>query len=86
MSSIAKVIEVIGSSESNWEDVVEVAVQEASKTIRNISGVEVTNMTAEVNENRITSWRATVKVAFGIEDETQAQYDFDSRNQHRVNN
>jgi len=69
MSQVAKVIELVGSSPNSWQDAVEVAVREASKTIRHISGVEVTNMTAEVTGDRITNWRATVKVVFAIESE-----------------
>lgn len=69
MSQVAKVIELVGSSPNSWQDAVEVAVREASKTIRHISGVEVTNMTAEIEGDRITNWRATVKVVFAIESE-----------------
>lgn len=67
MAHVAKVIELVGSSSSSWQDAVQQAVTEASKTLRNISGVEVTNMTAQVENNQIVSWRATVKIAFGIE-------------------
>jgi flavin-binding protein dodecin len=67
MSPVAKVIELVGTSPTSWQDAVEVAVKEASKTIRHISGVEVTNTTAEVDGDRITAWRATVKIAFGID-------------------
>jgi dodecin len=69
MSNVAKVIELVGSSESGWQGAVENALQEASKTIRHIHGVEVTHMTAEVQDSRITMWRATVKIAFAIERE-----------------
>ena len=67
MAQVAKVIELVGTSPTGWQDAVEVAVQEAAKTIRNISGVEVSNMTADVRDNKIVSWRATVKIAFAIE-------------------
>ena len=67
MSDIAKVVELVGSSATGWQDAVERAVEEASKSIRHISGVEVTNMTVQMNENKMMDWRVTVKVAFGIE-------------------
>jgi len=72
MSPVAKVIELVGTSSTSWQDAVEVALREASKTIRNITGVETTNMTAVVEDNQITAWRVTVKIAFGIEHETQS--------------
>ncbi len=69
MTHVAKVIELVGTSSTSWQDAAEAAVREAAKTIRNITGVEVTNMTAEVEADRIVQWRATVKIAFGIESE-----------------
>lgn len=67
MAQVAKVIELVGSSATSWQDAVEVALREASQTLHGISGIEVTNLTAEVQNNQITAWRATVKIAFGIE-------------------
>ena len=71
MAQVVKVIELVGSSPTSWQDAVEEAIREASKTIRHITGVEVTNMTGVVESDRVTSWRATVKIAFGIESERQ---------------
>lgn len=71
MAQVVKVIELVGSSETSWQAAAEAAVREAAKTIRHIVGVEVTNMTGVVEGDRVTSWRATVKIAFGIENERQ---------------
>ena len=38
-SSVAKVIEVIGSSPDGWEDAAANAVKEAAKTVKNIKGI-----------------------------------------------
>ena len=69
MTSVAKVIEIIGSSEKGWEEAAQAAVSEAKKTIHEIHGVEITNMTAKVDPNigSITEYRAGVKVSFGVE-------------------
>jgi dodecin len=69
MTSVAKIIEVVGSSDKNWEDAAQVAVDEAKKTIHGIHGIEVKDMTATVDTNtgKITQFRAGVKVSFGIE-------------------
>jgi flavin-binding protein dodecin len=69
MSQVAKVIQLVGSSEISWQDAVEVAVREAAKTIRHISGVDVVSMTADVEGDRVTQWRVTVRIAFAIESE-----------------
>jgi flavin-binding protein dodecin len=69
MTHIAKVIEIIGSSDKGWEDAAQVAVDETRKTLHGIHGIEVMDMTATVDEStgKITHYRASVKVAFGVE-------------------
>jgi dodecin len=58
MTHIAKVIEIIGSSDKGWEDAAQVAVDEARKTLHGIHGIEVTDMTATVDES--TGWLISV--------------------------
>jgi flavin-binding protein dodecin len=64
--SIVKVIELVGESKSGWEDAVNNAVSDASKTVDNITGVEVYNMTANVDNGKISEYKVNVKVAFGV--------------------
>ncbi len=65
--SVVKVIELVGESRRDWQDAVGNAVAEASRTIDRISGVEVSNWTANVDNGRITEYKANVKVAFEVE-------------------
>ena len=65
-NNVAKVIEVVGSSEKSWADAADKAVRTASKTLRNITGVHVQQMTASVKNGKIKAFKTTVKVAFGI--------------------
>ena len=69
MTSVAKIIEIIGSSEKGWEEAAQVSVDEAKKTLHGIHGIEITDMTAKVDPDsgKITQYRAAVKVAFGVE-------------------
>ena len=67
MSSIAKVITVIGSSPDGFAEAAQVAVTEAAKTLRGISGADVISMSCEVSDDRITTFRTTVNIAFAIE-------------------
>lgn len=64
---VIKVIELVGTSRESWQDAVQKAVSEAAKTVRNITGVEVTNMTASVREGEIVEYKADVQVAFTVE-------------------
>ncbi|WP_458719992.1 dodecin family protein [Candidatus Nitrosocosmicus sp. R] len=69
MTHVAKITEIVGSSDKGWEDAVQVALTEATKTIRGITGIELTDMTARVDPNtgKITEYHSTVKIAFGVE-------------------
>lgn len=67
--SVAKIVEIVGSSEKGWEDAAQVAVNEAMKTLRGIRGVEVVDQTAKVDSKtgKITKYRTCVKMSFGVE-------------------
>jgi flavin-binding protein dodecin len=67
MADVAKVITIIGSSPESFAKAAEVAVKEASKTLRGISGADVISMSAVVEGDRITEFRTTVNIAFGLE-------------------
>jgi flavin-binding protein dodecin len=65
--SIVKVIEVIASSESGFEDAVRRAVKEVSLTIKNIDSVYVKNFKVHVSDDQIISYGAICKVSFRVE-------------------
>jgi hypothetical protein len=67
-----KVIEVVGESKNSWQEAVENAVRDASKTIRNITGIEVRNQTANVQGGKIVEYKADVDIAFKVEGSTEA--------------
>jgi flavin-binding protein dodecin len=67
MAEIAKVIRVIGSSPESFAMAAQSAVQEASKTVRGITGADVVTMSAVVEGEQITEYRTTVDIAFGVE-------------------
>jgi flavin-binding protein dodecin len=67
MAQVAKVVTIIGSSPESFAKAADVAVQEAAKTLRGITGAQVISMSAEVSDGRITEYRTTVNIAFGLE-------------------
>jgi flavin-binding protein dodecin len=66
-----KVIKVLGTSENSWDDAAQSAVDRASETIDNIRGVEVEDWTASVEDGNIVEYRATVEIAFPVEESAQ---------------
>lgn len=66
---VVKVIELIASSEKSFDDAVQQAVSEASKTIRNIDSVWVKDMKVHVKDGKIRSYGVICKVSFRLEEE-----------------
>ena len=68
MTDIANIIELVGSSDKSWEDAAQIALQEARKTIHEITGIEVGDMTAKVDPNtgNITEYHTAIKFVFGV--------------------
>ena len=67
--SVAKVVELIGSSPDGREAAAANAVEAAARSLRNIKGIDVTRWTAKVEKNKIIEYRAVVKIAFIVERE-----------------
>ena len=69
MTHIAKIVEIIGTSDKGWKEAAQVVLDEAKKTIHGITGLEVRDMTAKVdpNSSMITEYSAAVKISFGVE-------------------
>jgi dodecin len=67
VADVAKVVTVIGSSSESFAKAADAAVQEAAKTLRGITGADVISMSAVVENDRISVYRTTVNIAFGIE-------------------
>ena len=66
--AVARVTEVIGSSEESWDAAVNEALDRANKTIRGLTGLEVTKMNAHIEDGRVTEYRAHVRITFILED------------------
>lgn len=66
--AVARVTEVIGSSEKSWDDAVQEALDRANKTIRGLTGIEVTKMNARIEDGKITEYRSHVRITFILED------------------
>jgi flavin-binding protein dodecin len=67
MAEIAKVITIIGQSPESFAKAADAAVREAAKTVREIHGADVISMSALVEDDHISMYRATVNIAFAVE-------------------
>jgi flavin-binding protein dodecin len=65
---VAKIVEIVGTSNKSWEDAAKVAIDEARKTIRGIRGIKIKDMTARVEPDtgRLVEYRTSVNLSFGV--------------------
>src|SRR5438876_11880166 len=69
MAKVVKVIELMSQSSKSWEDAAQGAVNEASKTLRNIRSIYIKEFTAEVDNGKVSNYRINAKVTFDLETE-----------------
>ncbi len=65
--AIVKVLELISSSEKGIEDAIQLAVTEASKTVRNIDSVYVKDIKCHVKDGKISTYGVVCKVSFRLD-------------------
>ena len=65
--TIAKVIEVLAQSSEGWQEATEVALQEAQKTVRNITSIYIKDMQCDVENGQIAQYRVNAKITFLVE-------------------
>lgn len=65
--SVVKVIEVLAQSEKGFEDAVQTALREASRSVKNIKSIYVKELRAIVDGDRITEWRVNTKISFAVD-------------------
>ncbi|MCP5028798.1 MAG: dodecin domain-containing protein [Actinomycetia bacterium] len=69
MNSVYNVIELIGTSSQSWEAAAEVAVAEASKTLRDLRVAEVLEQDVLIEDGAIIAYRVKLRLSFKHEDD-----------------
>lgn len=64
MSSIYKVIEIIGSSEKSWEDAAKKAVELSAQTLEDLRVAEVKDLDMRIEKGKVVEYRAKLRVSF----------------------
>ena len=67
--SVYKVIELVGTSTESWEKAAAAAVKRAAKTLRDLRVAEIAELDMAIENGKITTYRAKVKVSFKYEGE-----------------
>jgi len=61
---IYRITEVIGTSETSWENAAKRAVQAASKTLRDLRIAEVVKQDLKVEDGKVVAYRTRVMLSF----------------------
>ena len=67
MSGTYKVVEIVGTSPTSFAEAVRSAVEEASKTLRNVDWFEVVEQRGRIVEGKVQEFQVSMKVGFKIE-------------------
>ena len=67
--SVYKVIELVGTSEESWEKAAAAAVERAAESLRDMRIAEVVELDMQIEDGKINTYRARVKVSFKFEDD-----------------
>ena len=65
--AVIKTIDLVGVSQESWRDAAHQALEEAARTIRGISGMDVLDTSCTVEDGRISEYLTHVRIKFRIE-------------------
>ena len=65
--STYKIIELVGSSATSWEEAVNNAVTKAAESLRDLRICEVIKLDTKIEDSKIVAYRARVQLSFKYE-------------------
>jgi flavin-binding protein dodecin len=65
--SVYKIVELVGTSTESWEKAATAAIERAAQTLRDLRIAEVTKLDMQIENGKIVTYRAKVKVSFKFE-------------------
>lgn len=68
-NSVYKVIELIGTSPTSWEDAAKSAVETAGKSLRELRIAEISKLDMKMEAGKVVAYRARVLVSFKYDSE-----------------
>lgn len=67
MDSVYKIIEVVGTSKTSWEDAANNAVQTTGHSVRDLRVAEITKLDMVIESGAVSLFRARVSLSFKYE-------------------
>jgi dodecin len=66
--AVYRVIDVVGTSPTSWEEAARNAVKTASKSLRDLRIAEVVKLDVRVDNGKVTAFRTRLALSFKYED------------------
>lgn len=66
--SVYKIIDLVGSSETSWEDAANSAIQKASGSLRDLRIAEVQKLDVKIENGKPAQFRTNLRLSFKFED------------------
>ena len=66
-NSVYKIITLVGTSTESWEKAAAKAVEQASKTLRDLRIAEIDELDIQLENGKVASYRAKVRISFKYE-------------------
>jgi hypothetical protein len=67
-NSVYKVIEIIGTSSTSWEDAAKTAVERAGKSLKELRVAEVVEQDMKIENGKVTDYRTKIRLSFKYKD------------------
>lgn len=65
---VAKVVEVVGTSNESIEKAIEAAVERTGQTVRNLQWFEVTQVRGHIADQKVDRYQVVLKIGFALEE------------------
>ena len=62
--SVYKIIELVGTSDTSWEDAAKNAVEMAGESLKDLRIAEISKLDMQIEDGKVISYRARVAVSF----------------------
>ncbi|MEN8211274.1 MAG: dodecin family protein [Thermodesulfobacteriota bacterium] len=66
--SVYKIIDLVGSSSTSWEDAATQAIDRASKSLRDLRIAEVQKLDVKIEDGKPAQFRTNLRVSFKYQD------------------
>lgn len=69
MSSVYKVVQLVGSSKTSWEEAAKNAIDTASKSLKDLRVAEISQLDLKLEDGKVKAYRARVNLSFKYRDD-----------------